>query len=443
MKPWISTLPLLVGLSMGGCIPRRGETPLSPFTMRVLPNGLTVLVKEVHSVPLVAVFLWARTGSANEPDSLNGISHFFEHMFFKGTELHPKGDMDRIVKRLGGYNNAFTGVEYTGYYIVVPAEHFDTAFALLYDAMTASVFLPEEIELERRVIEEEIRRKEDSPTAKLHQMFLEHLFKGTPYARPVLGTFETLARIDREDFLRYLKDYYVPNNVVAVIVGDVETGKVIEEVRKCTEDWKPDPEVEKRIPKISFVPQTEPRICEIGRDVNQTYWILGFPAPGIGEPDEYPLEVAAAILGTGRSSRLWRRLVEQEGLATTVSAWYWPLRYAGAFGIEAHFPPESRKRVEEIVWEEIGKLRDEPVEEVELEKVKTMLLSDFAYENESCADIAETLGYYAIVSSVEDALEYPSKVREVTAEQVREVIRRYLKPEAYTLCVLKPKADKR
>ncbi|HID11067.1 MAG TPA: insulinase family protein [Candidatus Latescibacteria bacterium] len=436
MKPWVS-LCLLVGLSVG-CIPRRGETPLSPFTRRVLPNGLTVLVKEVHIVPLVAVFLWARTGSANEPDSLNGISHFFEHMFFKGTERYPKGEMDRIVKRLGGYNNAFTGMEYTGYYIVVPAEHFATALDLLYDAMTASAFLPEEIELERQVIEEEIRRREDSPTAKLHQVFLKHLFEGTPYARPVLGTFETLARIDREHFLKYLRDYYVPNNVVAVIVGDVETGKVVEEVQRRTEVWKPDPEVERRIPKISFVPQNIPRTCEIERDLNQTYWILGFPAPGIGEPEEYPLEVAATVLGSGRSSRLWRRLVEREGLVTTVSSWYWPLRYAGVFGIEAHFPPENRKKVERVVWEEIGRLRDEPVGDAELEKAKTMLLADFAYENESCADIAETLGYYAIVSSVGDALEYPRRVREVTAEQVRKAIRRYLKSDAYTLCVLRP-----
>ena len=338
MKSWIS-LSLLVGLSVG-CIPRQGETPLFPFTRRALPNGLTVLVKEVHTVPLVAVFLWARTGSANEPDSLGGISHFFEHMFFKGTERHPKGEMDRIVKRLGGYNNAFTGMEYTGYYIVVPAEHFATALDLLYDAMTASAFLPEEIELERQVIEEEIRRREDSPTAKLHQVFLEHL-----------------------------------------------------------------------------------------------------PAPGIGEPEEYPLEVAATVLGSGRSSRLWRRLVEREGLVTTVSSWYWPLRYAGVFGIEAHFPPENREKVEKIVWEEIERLRDEPVGDAELEKAKTMLLADFAYENESCADIAETLGYYAIVSSVGDALEYTRRVREVTAEQVREAIRRYLKSDAYTLCVLRPQQE--
>jgi len=438
MKLWMC-ISLAMGMSIG-CMPRRGETPLWPFTKKVLPNGLTVFVKEVHTVPLVAVFLWARTGSANEPDSLCGISHFLEHMFFKGTKLHPKGEMDRIVKRLGGYNNAFTGIEYTGYYIVVPSEHFSTAFGLLYDAMTGSVFPPEEIELERKVIEEEIRRRDDSPTGKLHQMFLENLFKGTPYARPVLGTSETLARIKREHFLEYLRDYYVPNNVVAVVVGDVETRKVLDEVRSCTQGWRPDPEVTKRLSEINFVPGTEPRTCEVERDVNQTYWILGFPAPGIGEPDEYPLELAATVLGSGRSSRLWRRLVEREGLVTTVSAWYWPLRYAGAFGVEAHFPPENRGKVEEAVWEEIRRLKEEPVGEEELEKAKTMLLADFAYDNESCADIAETLGYYAVVSSVDHALDYPEKVRKVTAEQVREAVRRHLREDAYTLCVLEPKS---
>jgi len=160
----------------------KGEgTPLlHPFTQKVLSNGLTVFVKEVHETPIVAVYFWARTGSANEPVEINGIAHFFEHMFFKGTEKRGVGEMERAIKALGGHNNAFTGMEYTAYYVVVPSEHFATAFDILYDAMVHSVFDAEEIEKERQVVVEEIHRRDDSPEERLSTVFLNTIFDGTP-----------------------------------------------------------------------------------------------------------------------------------------------------------------------------------------------------------------------------------------------------------------------
>ena len=145
----------------------RDFSPLLPYTMKKLSNGLTVIVKEVHTSPIVAVHFWCKTGSVNEEGFPAGISHFFEHMFFKGTEKMGVGEMDRIVKSLGGYNNAFTSKEYTGYYIVVPSENFSVAFDILLDAIRNSVFDPEEIERERAVIYEEINRSEDLPESCL------------------------------------------------------------------------------------------------------------------------------------------------------------------------------------------------------------------------------------------------------------------------------------
>ena len=417
----------------------REGTTLHPFTRKVLPNGLTVYVKEVHETPIVAVYFWAHTGTANEPEKINGIAHFFEHMFFKGTRQRGVGEMDRAIKALGGHNNAFTAMEFTAYYVVVPSEHFASAFDILFDAMVHSVFDPEEIEKERQVVVEEIRRRDDSPEDRLSTVFLNTIFDGTPYARAVLGTIESLNRIDREAFVGTLHDFYVPNNVTVVVVGDVKNDAVLAQVEQFTKDWKPNASLPDRCTPIAFVPQTTIRTKEMEMDVHQTYWMLGFPNMGrIDLKELYVLDVASTILGGGRSSRLYQRLVEQEGLVTSVHAWVWSLTRAGIFGVEAHFPPEHRKQVEQIVFEEIERMKHETVCSGELERAKTMLITDFAYSNETDSDLGETIGHYAILATVEEAVTYPDRIRAVTEEDVRKTFERYCDFGAYTLCCVKP-----
>lgn len=434
----------------------RVRSPLYPFTKIRLPNGLRIIVKEVHATPIVAVHFWACTGSVNEPPEINGISHFFEHMFFKGTEKRGVGEMDRAIKALGGYNNAFTSTEQTAYYVVVPSEHLATASDVLYDAMRHSVFDPEEIEKERRVVEEEIIQRDDSPTGKLYDRFLALLFDGTPYAQPVLGTPETLRAIDRETFRSHLRDFYRPDHVIAVIVGDVETDVVLSWIETMTADWVSDHGKREGaedmawaglptgasssvLPRFTFTPQTEIRTEVIEKEVNQVYWAVGFPNLGRLQLDDmYVLDVASTILGGGKSSRLYQRLVQREGLVTAVSSWIWPLSRAGAFGIDCQFPPENQCKVEQIIFEETDRVRDKRVEAAELDKAKTMLIHDFAYSNETDANIGETLGRYEGVSEAEEALTYVDRVQAVTAEQVRLAMERHCPLEAYTLCYVRP-----
>ena len=414
------------------------RSPLYPFTKVRLPHGLRVVVKEVHSIPIVAVYLWACTGSVNEPPEINGISHFFEHMFFKGTQKRGVGEMDRAIKALGGYNNAFTSTEQTAYYVVVPSEHFATAFDILYDAMRYSVFDPEEIEKERRVVEEEILRRDDSPTGKLYDRFLALLFDGTPYAQPVLGTPETLRTIRRETLRSYLQDFYGPDNVIAVVVGDVKTNAVLSSIEAMTGDWASST-IQRRPASVTFTPQTEIRTEVIEKEVNQVYWAMGFPNLGRLQLDDmYILDVASMILGGGKSSRLVQHLLQREGLVTAVSSWVWPLSRAGLFGIDSQFPPENRPKVEQIIFEEIDRMRNERVETTELDKAKTMLIHDFAYSNETDANVGQTLGQYEALSKAEEALTYVDRIQAVTAEQVRLAMERHCPLEAYTLCYVQP-----
>jgi len=191
------------------------KSPLEPFTKVTLHNGLDVIVKEVHTAPIVAVYLWCNTGSVNENDREKGISHFYEHMFFKGTEKRGVGEIDRAIKSIGGYNNAFTSKEYTAYYVVLPSDKFSLAVDVLIDAIRNPSFPEQEIKKELGVIKEEINRKEDDPMGKLYEEIFEITFPGTPYACPVLGTKASISEMKRDDFKNYLAKFYVPNNMTA------------------------------------------------------------------------------------------------------------------------------------------------------------------------------------------------------------------------------------
>ena len=413
------------------------DSPLLPFCRTVLPNGLTVFVKEVHTVPLVAAYFWVGVGAVDERPERAGLAHFSEHMLFKGTRRRDVGEMDRIIKSLGGYDNAFTTPEYTAYYAVVPGGNFSLVFDVLFDAMVNSVFDPEEIEREREVVMEEIRRQEDSPEEKLSDMFTSELLKGTPYERPVLGTIDTVTAIQREDFLAYMSAFYIPNNTVVSVAGDVDARAVVEQIARATSDWTPDASLHRT---FDFSPQEEIRRRTAERDVHHGYWVLGFPNLGRRDMDTmYILDVASTILGGGRSSRLHQRLVEREGLASSASAWIWPLRRAGAFGIDADFRDEHLSAMEHAVLEEVERMRTEPVIEEELSRAKTMLKAEYLYENETVSDIAGTLGKSELLLSVQDALIYPEKIDRVTSEEIRRAMAETCDPNVYTVCYLRPR----
>ncbi|NOX96478.1 MAG: insulinase family protein [Nitrospirae bacterium] len=420
--------------------PDQSYSSLAPFTKKVLDNGLTVIVKEVHSTPIVAVYFWVNTGSVNENPKIMGISHFYEHMFFKGTERRKVGDMDRIIKGLGGYNNAFTSVEYTSYYVVVPSENFSTAFDILFDALTKSVFPPVEVDKEREVVKREIDRSEDIPLNKLSNEFRAEIFKGTPYAQPVLGTQETLDGIGRRELLKYKRNFYVPNNMSVVVVGNINTDEVITQIKEATRDFKPDPQVKSRLAHFTFIPQEKIREKTFEKDVKQTYMLLGFPDYGRANMKEvYVLDVASTILGGGRSSRLYQRLLEKEGLVTSVSAWIWPLKEAGVFAVQAVFSPKNFERVKTEVLEEVGKMREEPISEKELKRAKMMLKADFAFSNETDAAMAATLGRYETIAQAKDALVYVQEIDKVTVADIKRVMSKYARGNNYTLCAIVPR----
>lgn len=417
--------------------PKAPQTPIAPFTKVTLKNGLDVIVKEVHSAPIVAVYLWCNTGSINETEHEQGISHFYEHMFFKGTEKRGVGEIDRAVKGLGGYNNAFTSKEYTAYYVVLPSENFPLAADVLIDAIRNSTFPEEEIKKELGVIKEEMNRKEDEPMGKLYEEIFKVMFPGTPYAHPVLGSPESVSGITREDFKAYLGKYYVPNNMTAVVVGDVKTPQAISEIERLTEGWKPNPDIKKNVQDFAVPQRKSIQGFTLEKDVNMSYVMMAFPTTGLKDVGENAaLDVASSILGEGRSSRLYRRIVEKEQIASAVQVFIYPLKRAGLFVILGTMDRENVPRFRDVVLEEIVKLRNDASDPEELKKVKTMLKADFEFSNETDSDLASTLGDYNILGILERVTEYERTIDSVSAGDLNAYVKKILDPAAYSFGII-------
>lgn len=434
---------LVLGMMFSMAVPAFGVrpgSPLIPYTKVVLENGLTVVVKEVHSAPIAAVDIWVGTGAKNEDPADSGISHFFEHMLFKGTEKRKVGQIAREIESMGGYLNAMTSLDTTHYFVVVPSEEIDFALDVQADAIMNSTFDPTEIERERKVILEERSLQEDNPQSKLGWMAYQKVFAGTPYANDVLGTVESLNSINRDTFLKYHQKYYVPNNMAVIVVGDVDTQKVISKVRSLFRDFKPreiEPVAHFEIPRLKEIQRVEAE-----KHVDQTYLYFGFPGPSKTAKDTPALTVLGVILGGGRSSRLYQSLREDKKLVNAVSAGYQPLQDIGMFAIYMQTKDTDISTLEEEVRRELKSIRDKGVTPEELSRAKAIVRSSFAFASETNAGIASLLGEFEVSGSAEDATEYEARIQQVTAQDVQRVAREYLDPAGYVLSIVKPQGVK-
>ena len=270
------------------------DSPLLPIEMRILPNGLRVIVKEIPSYPIATINVWVDVGAKDDPEGLSGLAHFFEHLIFKGTPSRPRGQMAYAIESVGGYLNAMTSLDYTTYFIVVPSEYAALAMEVQADALLNSLFEQTEIDMERTVIHEEIRLRLDNPQTYLVDMLLQYLFPDTPYARPVIGTFEELANVNHQEMVDFHAAYYVPNNMVLVVAGNVDADQVFAQAEELYGGMPA-----KAIPQRPYV--AVPRLeavttLEEERNVNQSYILMGYPAPGANDRDAAALTMAGVIL---------------------------------------------------------------------------------------------------------------------------------------------------
>lgn len=395
----------------------------------ILDNGLEVLVLESHTAPVATFWVWYRVGSRNELPGFTGLSHWVEHMLFKGTPAHPKGTLTRYVDRLGGRWNAFTWKDYTAYHEVLPAEHLQVAIRLEADRMANTIFDPAEVESERTVIIAEREGSENHPAYLLREDVDAVAHKIHPYRIPVIGWKDDLRAITRDDLFRHYRTYYHPGNAIAVAVGAFDAGHALEMIREAFEavpPGSPPPPVRAREPE-----QEGERRVTLQRPGGATSYLhLAYHMPQASHPDVAALLVIDGILsgfkgvvpfdqgGGGRSSRLYRALVEA-ALASEVSSSVIPSIDPTLFRIMATARAGvDVGAVEERTLAELERLAHEPVPGSELAKVKKQAKAQFVFAQDGVFRTAMAIGAFAIVDGVDAFLALLERIDQVSSDDV-------------------------
>ncbi len=404
-----------------------------------LDNGLSVLLLRDTAKPIVSVQIWLRTGVCNETPETNGISHFIEHMLFKGTTTRPVNSIQRAVESKGGMINGATSKDFTYYYINVPSAYWEEALTILADMVQNASFNANELENERLVVLEEIKRQNDNPHAYLWNKFNESIFKRAPYRLPTLGTADNIKSFSRETLLKFYAKNYQPANMTVILSGDFpreEARDRIKELFPVSAKAKP---VVKKSPPVIIESYDDPfpRKIELPFKVNLVYHVIGFLGPAINSKDQYALDLLSIMLGQGRSSRLNESLREEKQLVYNINSSFMSQRGNGIFLVNSIYPPNRIPEVTNAITTEISRFRVAEVSDNELAKAKQMLIAGFILDNQTSADKANTLGYYSSIAKVEYALKYLAEINSVSKDNIIRVAKKYLSHN-YTSILLLP-----
>lgn len=400
-----------------------------------LENGLSVLLAVRHDAPVVASLLLYGVGSRNEREHEAGASHFLEHMMFKGTAAHPKGEVDLLTTTLGGSNNAFTTFDHTAYWFEFASDRWQEALALEADRMRGLELDAREFEAEKAVVLEELAMGEDDPWRRLSRDVQAAVFPRHPYGRPVIGYPDTLEAMTLEDLRGFYERFYHPGNATLVLCGDLKPRKALEAVRASFGGLVPGPpraEVDAyRAPLVE--PGAEVRLRRTWDDESRRLCIA-WPTTRVATDEDYALDLITVLLTTGRLSRLYRRLVRDESLAGSVSCANDIRVEGGAFWLYAECAAGAEPRdLEAAIDQELERLRSELVPKRELDRARAILSAAEAYESETVTDLAEDLGEWAVDLDWREALRSRERLAAITPRFLRETARRFLRPERRVL----------
>lgn len=407
-------------------------------------NGLKLLVKEDHRSPVVVSQVWYKVGASYEPGGLTGISHMLEHMMFKGTKQYPAGEFSRIIAENGGQENAFTGSDYTAYFQTLEKSRLEISFKLEADRMRNLDLKAEELEKELQVVTEERRmRTEDQPRAKTQEQFNAVAFTNSPYKNPVIGWPDDIANYKVEDLQAWYQKWYAPNNATLVVVGDVDSQQVVKLAEQYFAGLQPS-DIKPVKPQLE-APQVGGRKLVVKAPAKLPYLMMGYKVPVLHtanpEWEAYALEVLTAILDGGNSSRLSSRLVRGKQVAVSAGAAYdFGSRLSELLLLEAT-PAEGRTAIdmEYALKEEVLQLKADLVSDEELKRVKAQVLAHDIYQKDSNFYQAMELGMLETNGiGWQKADQYVDRINQVTAEQVRQVARKYLTEDNLTVAYLDP-----
>ncbi|NDY41379.1 insulinase family protein [Dissulfurirhabdus thermomarina] len=404
-----------------------------------LANGLTAVVQESRRAPVAAVQVWVKAGSAYESDAEAGITHLIEHMIFKGTERRGPGELARLIESVGGSINAYTSLDYTVYHCVVPREHLDAALDVLADAVFHAKFDPAELEREKKVVLEEIHMREDQPRTRLSRLLLATAYRVHPYRRPVIGFPKTVRRFTRADILAYRARRYRPSQMAVVVAGDVDAARTLARIDAAFGRAPAAPPAEASIP--DELPQAEPRLAREEMDIQEGYLALGFSGiPGFNAADVPALDVLAALLADGESSRLNVRLRDRDQLVHAVDASAFTPAGPGLFEVTAALDPEKVPEALSRLLEELFRLKSEKVLDEEVERAKVRVRTDFVKDHETMQGEARNLGLFETLAG-DPAAErrYLEAVDRVGPDDIRRLAEKYFRRRHLNVAMVLPK----
>jgi zinc protease len=406
---------------------------------------------------LVNVSTWVKTGSINENDQNNGISHFLEHLMFKGTPTHPAGEFDRILEAKGAIVNAATWKDYTFYYVTLPKGENDRDFweALdLHADMMLNPIIPEhEIgpvfdvndpnvaeKRERYVVIEEIRMRDDQPWTKTYNELNHNMYTTHPYKRDVIGSAEIISTVPQEVIMNYYKNWYTPENMTTIIVGDIDFDKTIEYVINKFEFKEERPCKREVLPDVNNL--KEPLSLENKSKINTGFMIFGFHGPkACNLKNSIALDILGIVMGEGSSSRLYQNLIEkpEPPVFNVIDADQYQFKDGNVFFIQGNFIPEHKQQALEQIKEQVQAIVDSPISQEELNKSKKKLKVRFASSAETVSEIGETIGYYMTVcEELEMCSDYLKILENITEKDVQNAAKKYLDLGKSAVSVLMP-----
>jgi len=401
----------------------------------VLPNGLTVLTESMTSVRSVCIGIWLRTGAREENQQDNGISHFIEHMVFKGTTNRSAEEIARAADSIGGHLDAFTAKETTNFSIKVLDEHLPRGFGVIADLVKNPLFNPEHIRNESRVIQEEIKMVEDTPDDLVHEIFTQSYWRGHALGRPILGTRRSVRSFDRKRLLSYFRRHYAPNNMLIAAAGHLRHSQIVDLIQREFGDLPAGPKL-----RTGPVPVPHPHLqVRHKKDLEQVHLCVGAPSYPQPHKNRFPSYILNSVLGGGMSSHLFQNIREKRGLAYAVFSSLSSFHDAGCLSVYAGTAADKARQVIELVLAEFCALKSNPISQEELQRAKDYLKGSLLLSLESSTSrmgyVARQEAYFGRYISQD---EIARSVDAVTAEQVMGVAQEFFRPDRLAITVLGP-----
>ncbi len=404
----------------------------------ILDNGLKVVTEKIESVKSVSVGIWVKTGSRNETDRQAGITHFLEHMLFKGTESRSSYDIAMSMESVGGYLNAFTSSEYTCYYSRCLNTQFERAMDVLSDMVLHPSFPEKEIEKEKKVVIEEMKMYRDSPDDYLFEEFSNKLFEGHPLGRPIIGFEETVSAFERQDLYDYMEQRYQPWNLLVAVAGNVNHQKVVNRVSSYfgNAELKGAEQSNSELPPYAVTNQT------LTKDIEQTHLILGRRGLDYDHDDKYRLLLANTVLGGGMSSRLHQNVREKYGYCYSINTFNQSYQDTGVFGVYVGTDRDYVKHVRKLIETELEKLQQEPIPEKELSEAKAQLKGKLMLSLESMSNrmsrLAKSELYFNRFVTLDELVE---NIDGVEAGQVQTFAQHFFDKDQFSEAILLPESS--